>query len=196
MNLRLAAAGLLVRGGAVTRWLEMVDRTVSDSLAPLAGGEISHYVPLRIDGGPAGYRIAMAEKHAKLVNLLIERKGRDAGVRDGRLAMHEAGIDLGQRLRADLRLTDREEDLIAAARLLYRILGIEFEVRPDGDGATMTVHRCSLAERYTPLTCEVISAMDEGVVAGLRPGTRMNFTKRNSSGACQCEASIVWRDGT
>lgn len=193
MSMRLAMASMFIRGGLMTRWLEIVDRQVCVSLAPLVGDDAAAAALTgeRMPWSPAEYRRAMAEKHARLVSLVIERRGREAGVHEGRVALHAAGVELGRRLRAQLGLSG-EEDLVAAAGLLYRILGIEFEVQRGGEGARLLVRHCSLSECYSPLTCEVISAMDEGVVEGLEPRARMAFTTRNIGGAYKCEAELRW----
>jgi hypothetical protein len=175
------------------RWLELVDRTVCRSLALLIEDQAAVEAVTRgsMPRTPVRFRTAMAGKHARLVDIMIERKGTEAGVREGRAAMHAAGIALGKRLRSELRLTDSEDDLFAAARLLYRILGIEFEVERNGEKGTMLVRRCALSEHYTQRTCEVISAMDEGVVMGLNPGAKMTFVRRNSTDPCACEAVLI-----
>jgi hypothetical protein len=194
MSLRLRTAALLVRGWAVMPWLRLVDRTVCGSLAELIGDQIlvTPITGTRMPWGPAGFRRAMAQKHARLVTVLVERRGKEAGVSEGREVMHAAGIDLGDRLRSMLGLAGSEDDLFAAAGLLYRILGIEFLAEREGEGARLLVQRCSLSEHYGPLTCEVLSAMDEGVVEGLDPRARMTFTKRNTAPSSLCEAKLAW----
>lgn len=194
MSLRLTAANLLVRGPVMIRWLELVDHMVYSSLAAIMA-DLPTRAPVDLEGVPRGavrYRRAMAERHARMVDALIEDLGREAGVREGRRAMREAGLALGKRLRSELDLSDGMEDLFAAAKLLYRVLGIEFQVAREGEGARMTVHRCSLSEHYSELTCKVMSAMDEGVVMGLSPKAAMAFTRCNSGGERPCEAVITW----
>lgn len=193
MNARLAAASALIRGPLATRWLELVDGKVSFSLATLIDDApaVAALTEGRMPRSPAGYRRAMAGKHARLVDLLIERKGKEAGVREARASLRAAGIEMGEQLRAQLRLSNGEEDLIGAARLMYRLLGIEFEIGQDGERTMLLVRRCSLSDGYSPLTCEVISAMDEGVVEGLRPGAGMRFIRRNTDRAHKCEAELV-----
>jgi len=194
MSLRLRTASLLFRGWTVMPWLKLVDRTVCGSLAELIGDQalVTPITGTRMPWGPVGFRRAMARKHARLVTALVERRGKEAGVDEGREAMHTAGVDLGAHLRSVLRLTGSEGDLFAAAGLLYRILGIEFVTEREGEGARLFVRRCSLSEDYGPLTCEVLSAMDEGVVEGLDPRARMTFTKRNTGRPSLCEAKLAW----
>jgi hypothetical protein len=195
MSLRLRTASLLVRGWTVMPWLKLVDRKVCGALAELIGDPalVTPITGTRMPGGPVGFRRAMARKHARLVTVLVERRGKEVGVTEGREAMHAAGVDLGDRLRSMLGLTGSEDDLFAAAGLLYRILGIEFVAEREDEGARLLVQRCSLSEHYGPLTCEVLSAMDEGVVEGLDPRARMTFTKRNAGHPSLCEANLRWR---
>jgi hypothetical protein len=194
MSLRLKAAALLVRGRMITPWLELVDHAVCDRFSSMIGddAEIASITGVRMPRKPDEYRMAMAGKHAQLADMLVERS---VGVNEAREAMYAAGVDLGSGLRSQLRLDGGEDDLLAAARLLYRVLGIEFDVVRGVESTRMVVRRCSLSERYSPRTCEVISAMDEGVVEGLNPRARMTFTRRNSPSDHPCEAVLTWRPG-
>jgi hypothetical protein len=194
MSLTLKFATFYIRGRFVTRWLKLVDRTVIEALMPLLGDDarISSVIGSKMPRGPAEYRIAMAEKHAQLVKILIERKGMAAGVREGRKVMYATGVNLGKDLRRELHLSDDLDDIIDAAELLYRILGIDFTVESNGKNAKLLVRRCSLSHSYGIQTCEVISAMDEGVVEGLSSRAKMKFIKRNAEGPNPCEAEIIW----
>jgi hypothetical protein len=60
-------------------------------------------------------------------------------------------------------------------------------------GGGVTVRRCSLADRYTPEVCRFMSAMDEGLVAGLCGG-RLAFSERLTEGSGRCRGRID-RDG-
>ena len=54
----------------------------------------------------------------------------------------------------------------------------------------MFVSHCALAEYYTPDTCQVLSAADEGVVQGLNPHVKIKFTKRITEGCFECLAPL------
>ena len=56
---------------------------------------------------------------------------------------------------------------LAAARVLYRALRIDFRADESGD---IVVGRCFFARTYTPEVCRLMSAVDGGVLAGLAGG--------------------------
>lgn len=145
-------------------------------------------------------RIMMAKTHNKLVKILIDNLGRDEAIELGRKIMFKEGLDLGRKFRDTLGVEDSLEDLIAAARILYKVLGIEFTVREisNTENTTervMVVNRCLLSEYYTSDTCRILSAADEGVVQGLNPQIKMNFTERITEGAQCCLASLYLEEG-
>lgn len=136
-------------------------------------------------------RKIMATMHNQLVETMINTLGRDEAMKLGREAMFSEGLYLGQKFRKMLGVGNSTEDLITAANILYEILGIEFTIKETKNNEMiMVVNHCSLAEYYTRETCQVLSAADEGVVQGLNPNIRMNFTERITQGAPCCIASI------
>jgi predicted ArsR family transcriptional regulator len=135
-------------------------------------------------------RAAMAKQHAVLVEALVEALGREAAVKVGREALFTAGEQLGSRNRQRLGV-DSPSDLVKAAKIMYNVLGINFKVEWLGPNqGTLTVDRCALAENYTELTCEVLSATDEGVIHGLNPNMTMKFEKTLTDGCNVCTAKI------
>ena len=93
---------------------------------------------------------------------------------------------LGARLRAGLRLRTTE-DTMAAARLVYGLLDIDF--RGNGRGE-LTVRRCAFSEVYSAEVCRLVSALDAGLLAGLSGGDRLEFTQRITEGAPCCLARL------
>ncbi len=79
-------------------------------------------------------------------------------------------------------------DAAAALRTLYRLLAIDLALDARGE---VTIRHCSLADHYTPEVCRFMSAMDEGIVAGLSNG-RLVFTRRLTENADRCLARIEW----
>ena len=135
-------------------------------------------------------RKIMATAHNLRVEFLIDELGCDEAVRVGRDALFRAGIKLGRQARERLNVGDSFPDLIMAARILYRVLGIDFEIEKCEEEIIMTVNRCSLSNYYLPETCRILSAADEGVVQGLNPNIHMKFVKRITQGHDHCLASI------
>jgi len=139
-------------------------------------------------------RDAMSLKHAKLVDSLAEVLGREEAIRLGREAMFKIGEKLGNETCQKLGVGESLQDLIRAAKILYRILGIEFEVEMQNPNtATLIINRCALAANYSELTCQVLSATDEGTIRGLNKSMNMTFTERITSGQRKCKAKITLR---
>lgn len=104
--------------------------------------------------------------------------------------LHDRSLRLGREIRSRLPIRSRA-DAAAALRSLYRMLAIDLAVDDRGE---VTIRRCSLAAHYTPEVCRFMSAMDEGIVAGLSGG-QLVFSRRLTEGADRCRARILWPDG-
>jgi hypothetical protein len=141
-------------------------------------------------GSSRNMRIEMSSAHEKRVKLLIQILGRDKAILLGREALFSAGQELGSQLKGRLKVGGSLKELIKAARILYKVLGIDFEVEKVDGEIFLVVNRCQLAEYYSPDTCLVLSATDEGVVQGLNPLISMNFNQRIVSGFECCLANI------
>ncbi len=142
-------------------------------------------------------RRIMAETHNELVKRMIKTYGYDIALEKGREEMFSKGLSLGQKFRKMLGVGDSQEDLIRAAGILYKVLGINFIIEEnENKEMIMIVNHCALAEYYTPETCQILSAADEGVVQGLNPQITINFHERITQGAPCCLASIKKKDVT
>ncbi len=153
-------------------------------------------LPRRVSGrGLAGRRAAMAQAHNARVAALCGVCGED-GIRLARQALFRVGVELGQEARHALKVRNTERDLLGAARLLYRILGIRFRAESTGQNrALVSIDRCALSSVYSPEACLALSAVDEGVVAGLHPGARLRFVERMTEGKATCQAWLEIRTG-
>ncbi len=135
----------------------------------------------------------MAQTHRELVEKLVATLGHEEAVKLGREALFSVGQNLGRQTRAKLGVGDSPADLTKAAKILYRILGIDFTLQwQDGTHATAVINRCALAEQYSALTCEVLSATDEGVIRGLQPNVEMHFEQYLTGGCKNCIAKITF----
>ncbi len=136
-------------------------------------------------------RVQMATEHATLVQALATAVGPDKAMGLGREALYEVGKSLGLETRSKLGVKNNPEDLIKAAKILYRVLGIDFNVEWSNEThATLVVDRCALAKQYSELTCKVLSATDEGVIKGLDTNATMEFKQLMTSGCPNCKAQI------
>jgi hypothetical protein len=176
VRVRLAAARMMLVSGARRREIGRLfaataaafRRPVSPSRARRAKGLLAEYA-------------LFTREHA-------ERAldgGEDLQALEGRL--FEAALELGSGYR--LRLGVRGfADAMAAARLVYGGLGIDFRGGRDGN---VEVRRCAFAAVYTPRVCALISALDRGLIAGLTGGGEIEFRQRLTEGAPACRACVT-----
>jgi hypothetical protein len=104
---------------------------------------------------------------------------------EGRLFGAALALGSGYRLRLKLRGT---RDAMAAARLIYRGLDIDFRGSAEGN---VVIRRCAFAAVYTPLVCALVSALDRGLLAGLTGGAVLEFRQRITEGASSCRACLA-----
>jgi hypothetical protein len=138
-----------------------------------------------------GMRMEMAEVHRTMVELLASCIGEERAVEKGRDLLRQVGIEMGREARERLGVDDSMEDVLRAARILYRVLGIDFYFRPGEKEGTLLVRRCALSDAYTDLTCRVMSATDEGVLKGLNDDLDMRFVRTITGGSERCEAKVI-----
>jgi predicted ArsR family transcriptional regulator len=138
-------------------------------------------------------RTAMAVKHSNLVKSLAEVLGKEEAIRLGREAMFKVGQELGNEACQRLGVGRSLKDMIRAAKILYRVLGIDFEVEQNPNNTILIVNRCTLAANYSELTCQVLSATDEGTIRGLNQKMSMTFTEKITGGKPKCKATVTFR---
>lgn len=76
-------------------------------------------------------------------------------------------------------------DVMAIARMLYRILEIDLQGDAQGE---IVIHRCYFSNFYSAEACQLMSAMDRGLFAGLSNGGELTFTSRITEGQPCCRA--------
>lgn len=192
MSIRLSFASFWLPDFILKRELDNVSRKTMKGLDDL----LNEYAYLKMEtvilkGELEQRRSAMAMAHNKRVKLLIKELGHEKAVKFGRIAMFEVGCNLGREARRKLGVGDSFEDLEIAAGILYRILGIEFKIENEDGNRVMIVNRCSLSKYYSPESCIILSAADEGVVRGLNENMGMQFKERITEGARECIACIM-----
>lgn len=142
-------------------------------------------------------RKTMAIQQNIRVQALIKAIGYEEALNIGKKALFNTGVNLGREIRQRLGVNDNLGDLIRAARVLYRVLGIKFHIKEeneDDDKITLIIEKCMLSKYYTPETCQVLSAADEGVVQGLNPNFSLNFCERITEGSNECVACIDYKE--
>ncbi len=105
--------------------------------------------------------------------------------------LFEEARPFGQKLARDLAVSDLASAL-AAARVLYRALGIDFSGDPGGE---IVVRRCYFAQVYTHDVCGVMSALDYGILAGLAGFATLRFEQRLTAGDSCCRARFELEAG-
>jgi hypothetical protein len=80
------------------------------------------------------------------------------------------------------------EDVMALAQFLYGILDIEFYGSGSGE---ITISRCYFSSFYSPAVCQVMSAMDRGLLAGLAGAGDLVFTQRITEGRPCCRGRFT-----
>jgi hypothetical protein len=94
-------------------------------------------------------------------------------------------FSLGQQLKADFRI--KPADVMPVAALVYRILKIDFDGRPDG---SILIKRCFFSSYYSGQVCHLISSLDAGLLAGLAGGGKLIFSGRITEGDACCLAHL------
>jgi len=84
-----------------------------------------------------------------------------------------------------------QRDALAMGRLLYRWLEIDFRA----DGEAILIRRCYFSRLYSSDICQVMSALDRGLLAGLSGGRQLAFSERITEGRPGCRARLTREDG-
>jgi hypothetical protein len=98
--------------------------------------------------------------------------------------LRELGEVFGRRIGGDLRLRSRS-DAMRAGRLLYGFLRTDFRGTAEGE---IIIRRCHFNGFYAPSTCNLMSALDEGILRGLAGGGTLTFVSRLTEGSGACRA--------
>jgi hypothetical protein len=110
---------------------------------------------------------------------------------DIRRRLYDGAYRMGRDLRRAFRVTSTA-DALAAARVLYRALGIELTATAAGE---IMIRRCFFSEFYSSPVCGLIASLDQGLFAGLSDGGRLAFTQRITEGNPCCSAALEFDPG-
>lgn len=103
--------------------------------------------------------------------------------------LYQNAFRLGLNLRQRFHVTSWE-DVMAASRMIYRILGIVMVADSRGN---ITITSCSFSQYYSEAVCRIMSALDEGMAAGLSGGGKLEFQQRMTQGSDCCQAHFIMR---
>lgn len=94
---------------------------------------------------------------------------------------------IGQNIREELKIQTLEE-VMRACEVIYKALKIEF--RGDLQGH-ICIDSCFFSSFYSSDVCRIISSLDEGLIAGLSGGHRLEFSQRITEGNRCCRAHLM-----
>ncbi len=103
--------------------------------------------------------------------------------------LYQMTYELGSSLRRWLRPSN-EQERVAILVLLYRNIGITIS---EEDPREFCVSACYFSSFYTSEVCSVISAIDQGIFAGIYQGGTLVFRERITDGRAVCRACMQGR---
>ncbi len=136
----------------------------------------------------------LSVKDSLLQYALFTKKAAQAALRNSdnlpsiKERLFQNAYQLGQKIRKELHLRTFD-DVLLASKILYRILGIDFQSDEKGE---VIIKRCFFSQFYSSQICQLISALDQGVVAGLSDGGIFAFSQRITEGKDCCKAKITF----
>jgi len=132
-------------------------------------------------------------EYARFTRDAVDRCMRSgAEPRDARERLFEKAGEYGRLWRRRFGVST-VKDVMRAATVLYRAMGIEFHGTEDG---TIQIRRCLFSSYYTAGTCGLISSLDAGILAGLSGGGTLAFSRRITEGFDTCVATLHLKDAT
>jgi hypothetical protein len=101
--------------------------------------------------------------------------------------LYHAAREFGFGIRKSLHVRGPNQARVAL-RILYRGIGIELKCNHRGN---ITVSRCYFSDFYDARICDIVSALDDGLAAGLTDGG-LEFSQRITEGHRQCQARLTF----
>jgi hypothetical protein len=137
-------------------------------------------------------RKEVLEKYASFTKENAEEiLAREKNIKAVQNLLYEKAFLMGCSLRKTLRISSPAE-FMAAARLLYHLMGINFQGEETGQ---ITIRQCYFSRIYSENVCRIVSSLDEGMLAGLSGGRgKLEFSDRLTSGAECCKAVFHFGD--
>ena len=155
--------------------------------------ELEELTAQALDAGPTAPPVVPFERRLRRFARTTEvgaraLMGRDDPMERAAVAarLHAGAFELGGRARRLLRVRGARDALDTLCDF-YRHLGIE--ARRVGP-SELEVGRCLFADEFSPATCRLIGALDDGFAAGLAGTGRLVFTARITEGSPCCRARL------
>jgi hypothetical protein len=100
--------------------------------------------------------------------------------------LYKSSYAIGERIRKELEI-ELSVDIFAIIEIVYKTLDIDIHFSQRGD---LKITRCFFSSIYNQETCRIISAIDQGIVAGISNGLILDFNQRITEGKNCCRASL------
>lgn len=200
-----------VRLWAARRWLPgPVKRARLETLFALTADAFGCPIPPLPAGVSYTERLEAYASFTRTQAEAVLEHGEQA-MREVRERLYRNTCGFGESLRAQLGVVGRVQ-AAAAMEILYKAIGIECSIssgavandgpgpgaeRKDGPGPgaqgamQFSVARCCFSSTYSAPVCRLMSALDEGVAAGLSGGGTLRFDRRITEGAPRCEGELL-----
>jgi len=94
---------------------------------------------------------------------------------------------MGYNIRKLLGILTKGEVMIIS-RKLYGFLQIDFQGDASGQ---IIIKKCFFSIYYTKDICQLISSLDEGILAGLSAGGKLSFNQRITEGTPCCQGQLI-----
>lgn len=180
MNLKLGLASFWIPPFIKKRALEDLNRLTAEAF-----GEKS----ASLQKGPyAGKLESYARSTRRAAEAVLER-GVDLEAVKSRLRGN--ALAMGKKLREEFGVRNRAQGFILL-KVLYRAIGIDLA---EAEGGEILMRGCFFSRFYTPPVCGIISALDEGMMAGILGDGRLEFSERITEGNPACRARFIVREG-
>jgi len=196
MSIKLRIMSIWIPEFILIRELERTSYILTEQLDTLLE-RYSIYPPKKgkpLRGNLDERRAMMAVGQNLRIEALIKALGIEKACEFGRIEMFNAGYKLGCEAQKRLGVGKNIQDTLIAAKILYKVLGINFTIETRDKDIILRVESCALASHYSPETCKIMSAADEGVLKGLNNNMGMKFIKRMTEGSEECAACINIKD--
>jgi hypothetical protein len=104
--------------------------------------------------------------------------------------LYQNAYQMGHKLRQCFRLTTLHE-VMTMSRILYQGLRIDFQGTAQGE---ITISQCFFSQFYSRQVCQLISSLDQGLLAGLAGGGQLVFSQRMTEGRTCCHAHFAMKE--
>jgi hypothetical protein len=111
------------------------------------------------------------------------RQGRQLEVQS---RLFEKAWRIGQRYKKTLGISG-DTQVMEAGKLIFGLMEIDFQGEAGGQ---IVIRRCFFSKYYSSLVCRLVSALDEGLLAGLSGGGCLRFKRRITEGQSHCQAFL------